>query len=110
MCKLQIIENEHSLFVGAGNEDNLMARVAKAKNTEVSLETVLWNCRVALRGIGSTEKNRDAVIGLVFLKFAGDKFEKDANKLRKSIKMTIQNWLKFFKIKCLRITQKMFSI
>ena len=76
MCKLQIIENEHSLFVGAGNEDNLMARVAKAKNTEVSLETVLWNCRVALRGIGSTEKNRDAVIGLVFLKFAGDKFEK----------------------------------
>ena len=64
------------MFVGAGNEDNLMARVAKAKNTEVSLETVLWNCRVALRGIGSTEKNRDAVIGLVFLKFAGDKFEK----------------------------------
>ena len=51
-----------------------------AKNTkkekEVSLETVLWNCRVALRGVGSTEKNRDAVIGLVFLKFAGDKFEK----------------------------------
>jgi len=47
-----------------------------ARNAEVSLETVLWNCRVALRGIGSTEKNRDAVIGLVFLKFAGDKFEK----------------------------------
>lgn len=44
-----------------------------AKDT-VSLETVLWNCRVALRGVGSTEKNRDAVIGLVFLKFAGDKF------------------------------------
>lgn len=50
-----------------------MARVAKK---EISLETVLWNCRVALRGIGSTEKNRDAVISLVFLKFAGDKFEK----------------------------------
>lgn len=43
---------------------------------EVTLETVLWNCRVALRGIGSTEKNRDAVIGLVFLKFAWDKFKK----------------------------------
>lgn len=52
-----------------------MARVPK-KEKEISLETVLWNCRVALRGIGSTEKNRDAVIGLVFLKFAGDKFEK----------------------------------
>jgi type I restriction enzyme M protein len=51
-----------------------MARAAK-KEVEVSLETVLWNCRVALRGIGSTEKNRDAVISLVFLKFAGDKFE-----------------------------------
>jgi type I restriction enzyme M protein len=46
------------------------------KNEEISLESVLWNCRVALRGYGSTEKNRDAVIGLVFLKFAGDKFEK----------------------------------
>lgn len=52
-----------------------MARSAK-KETSVSLETVLWNCRVALRGVGSTEKNRDAVIALVFLKFAGDKFEK----------------------------------
>ena len=44
-----------------------MARAAK-KETAVSLETVLWNCRVALRGVGSTEKNRDAVIALVFLK------------------------------------------
>lgn len=52
-----------------------MARAAK-KETAVSLETVLWNCRVALRGVGSTEKSRDAVIALVFLKFAGDKFEK----------------------------------
>lgn len=52
-----------------------MARAAKVEK-EVSLETVLWNCRVALRGVGSTEKNRDAVIGLAFLKFAGDKFEK----------------------------------
>lgn len=49
------------------------------KNTkqEISLETILMNCRNALRGtIGSNEKNRDAVMGLVFLKFAGDKFEK----------------------------------
>ena len=54
-----------------------MARQKKEKKEAIlSLETVLWNCRVALRGIGSTEKNRDAVIGLVFLKFAGDKFEK----------------------------------
>ena len=45
-----------------------MARAAKTKkDTAVSLETILWNCRVALRGVGTTEKNRDAVIGLVFL-------------------------------------------
>lgn len=48
----------------------------KDKKEELSLESVLWNCRVSLRGFGSTERNRDAVIGLVFLKFAGDKFEK----------------------------------
>lgn len=59
-----------------------MARATKAKKeVEVSLETVLWNCRVALRGVGTTEKNRDAVIGLVFLKFAGDKFEKRRKEL-----------------------------
>lgn len=60
-----------------------MARAAKEKKeVEVSLETVLWNCRVALRGVGTTEKNRDAVIGLVFLKFARDKFEKRRKELK----------------------------
>ena len=34
-----------------------MANDAK-KDAQVFLETVLWDCRVALRGIGSTEKNR----------------------------------------------------
>ena len=53
-----------------------MAKKSNKVDMQVSLETVLWNCRVALRGVGSTDKNRDAVIGLCFLKFAGDKFEK----------------------------------
>ncbi len=48
----------------------------------ISLESVLWNCRVALRGFGGTERNRDAVIGLVFLKFAGDKFEKRKEQIK----------------------------
>lgn len=53
-----------------------MPRKAKEKKQkELTLEDALWNCRVALRGVGSIEKNRDAVISLVFLKFAGDKFE-----------------------------------
>jgi len=53
-----------------------MARASKTKAVPVSLETVLSNCRAALRRFGSTEKNWDAIIGLEFLKFAGDKFEK----------------------------------
>lgn len=53
-----------------------MARTTKNPSKESTLEEVLWNCRVALRGVGSSEKNRDAVVSLAFLKFAGDKFEK----------------------------------
>lgn len=53
----------------------------KDVKNELSLESVLWNCRVALRGVGTTEKNRDAVIGLVFLKFASSKFEKRRQEL-----------------------------
>ena len=52
-----------------------MARKAAKREKELTLEDALWNCRVALRGVGSIEKNRDAVISLVFLKFASDKFE-----------------------------------
>lgn len=49
---------------------------AKKETKELTLKQVLWNCRVALRSYGSFEKNRDAVIGLTFLKFASDKFDK----------------------------------
>ena len=47
------------------------AVMAVKKEISSTLENILWNCRVALRGVGSSEKNRDAVISLVFLKFAG---------------------------------------
>lgn len=53
-----------------------MAKKA-TKKQEVSLETIMDNCRNVLRGaVGGNEKNRDTVMGLVFLKFVGDKFEK----------------------------------
>jgi hypothetical protein len=46
--------------------------MAKMKDAELSLEAILWNCRNALRGtVGGNEKNRDAVMGLVFLVDAG---------------------------------------
>ena len=55
----------------------------KTKVQEQSLESIMWNCRNALRGtVGGNEKNRDAVMGLVFLKFAGDKYEKRRAELK----------------------------
>lgn len=48
----------------------------EVKTKEVSLETVLWNCRVVLRNIGSLEKKRDAIIALAFINFASVKFER----------------------------------
>jgi type I restriction enzyme M protein len=54
-----------------------MTRKQVVKTTKaLSLEQVLWNCRNALRGKCNKAANRDAVLALVFLKFAGDKFEK----------------------------------
>ena len=62
------------------------AKKEKTPKTQqpLSLESVLWNCRNALRGtVGGNEKNRDAVMGLVFLKFAGEKFEKRRAEIQK---------------------------
>ena len=56
--------------------------MAKKNTKETTLENILFNCRNALRGAGGTEKNRDAVIGLVFIKFASDKFEKRRQEIK----------------------------
>ena len=48
-----------------------MAKTKATKEKVVSLEDVLWECRVALRGVGSLDKNRNAVISLVFLNLQG---------------------------------------
>lgn len=53
------------------------------KTTEVSLESILFACRNTLRGSGGIEKKRDAILGLVFLKFVGDKFDKQREKIKK---------------------------
>ena len=51
-----------------------MARAPKQAK-EKKLEDILFDCRNALRGKVEQADNRNAVMGLVFLKFAGDKFE-----------------------------------
>ncbi len=57
--------------------------MAKTKKTkEKSLESILFDCRNTLRGKVSSLTNRDAVMGLVFLKFAGDKFEKRRSEIK----------------------------
>ncbi|GAB1476982.1 class I SAM-dependent DNA methyltransferase [Bacillota bacterium] len=59
-----------------------MAKATKIQ--EQSLESIMWNCRNALRGtVGGNETNRDVVMGLMFLKFAGDKFEKRRGEIEK---------------------------
>ena len=86
-----------------------MARIKK-ENT-LSLENILWNCRVALRGIGSTEKNRDAVIALVFLKFAGDKFEsRRKNKSRNTVRtFLLSTRFPFTPLKMFSISRRMLA-
>ena len=66
------------------DDERRVTELAKKSKKEeaVNLESVLWDCRVALRGVGTTEKNRDAVISLVFLKFAGDKFERRREEIK----------------------------
>lgn len=51
-----------------------MAGKAKKKK-EKTLEDILFDCRNTLRGKVESADNRNAVMGLIFLKFAGDKFE-----------------------------------
>ena len=49
--------------------------MAKKVLKELTLEQILWNCRDILRGKVEKADNRNAVLSLTFLKFAGDKFE-----------------------------------
>lgn len=66
------------------DDESQVTELAKRTKKEeaVNLESLLWDCRVALKRVGTTEKNRDAVISLIFLKFAGDKFEKRREEIK----------------------------
>ena len=51
-----------------------MAKQAKAKK-EKSVEETLWESAVKLRGTVEASEYKHVVFGLIFLKFASDKFE-----------------------------------
>ena len=54
------------------------------KTEEISLESVLWNYRVILRGFWNTEKNIDVAIGLFFKSLLGSNLRKEDSKLVKN--------------------------
>lgn len=53
-----------------------------AKNKEETLETILFNCRNHLRGRAPMTDKRDLLLTLVFLKFIGDRFKTQQEKIR----------------------------
>ena len=61
-----------------------MAKKKKTQETtgSLSLETILFNCREYLRSNASLNDKRDLLLTLVFLRFIGEKFEDEQQKLR----------------------------
>ncbi len=55
--------------------------MAKAKTKEVSMEEALWKSADKLRGSVEPAEYKHVVLSLFFLKFAGDKFEEQRQKL-----------------------------
>ena len=60
-----------------------MAKKKKTQETgSLSLETILFICREYLRSNASLYDKRDLLLSLVFLRFIGEKFEDEQQKLR----------------------------
>ena len=61
-----------------------MAKKATKKKEDkaLNLESILLNCRDYLRGNASLNDKRDLLLTLVFLRFIGEKFEDEKEKMR----------------------------
>lgn len=74
----------------AKKEKQATPKESKAKKQkqvkELTLEQILWNCRDILRGKVEKADNRNAVLSLTFLKFAGDKFIARREELARELK------------------------
>jgi len=64
-------------------EENVTARTAKTKKDAVgkAIEVTLWEAANKLRGSVESAEYKHVVLGLIFLKFASDKFEEHRAKL-----------------------------
>ena len=60
-----------------------MAKKTIKPTKEETLETILFNCRNSLRGRAAMTDKRDLLLTLVFLKFIGERFKDQWDKIRK---------------------------
>ena len=63
-----------------------MAKKQNKVQKEETLETILFNCRNSLRGRAAMTDKRDLLLTLVFLKFIGERFKDQQEKIRKNFK------------------------
>ena len=63
-----------------------MAKKLNKVQKEETLETILFNCRNSLRGRAAMTDKRDLLLTLVFLKFIGERFKDQQEKIREGFK------------------------
>jgi Type I restriction-modification system methyltransferase subunit len=73
--------------------------MAKAAKTETRFEETLWDSANKLRGKVESSEYKHVVLGLVFLKFASDKFEQRKEELVKEGKKQYVDMVEFYTMK-----------
>lgn len=75
-----------------------MAKKTKAKKQK-SMEESLWDSANSLRGTVESSEYKHVVLGLIFLKFASDKFEKRKQELIEEGKEKFVDMTEFYTMK-----------
>lgn len=75
-----------------------MAKASKPKK-QVSIEEILWDSANKLRGTVESSEYKHVVLGLIFLKFASDKFEERKKELEAEGKGKYTDMVEFYTMK-----------
>lgn len=75
-----------------------MAKTTKQKK-EISIEETLWDSANKLRGTVESSEYKHVVLGLIFLKFASDKFEERKAELESEGKQNYTDMVEFYTMK-----------